>query len=146
MNVELPILLDVANTLKQYDINQQSTSYKKILNTIDHRIFELCDHHIIEDCIDTDVDNCCNIRYCTECLLTIDIQFVFSYLHHSLKSVDTTHWTLYYNNDSYSIQRYWVQNNKICFSIILKNKHDILYFDVNNITRIQCDSGNVIIL
>jgi hypothetical protein len=142
---ELSILLDVANTMKQYDINQQSTSYKKIIKQVDYRIFELCQHCIVEDCIDTDIDNCCNIKYCSKCLLTFNIQFIFSYLQYSLENIDSTQWTLHHNNNVYFIQKYWVQNNRICFSIVLKKDRETISFDLKKLNHIQCVNGKVLI-
>lgn len=145
MKKELCTLLNVANIMKQLNSNEQSDSYKHIIKTIDYRIFELCEHRIIDDYVDIDLDTSCNIKYCSECLLTFNSEFIFSYLQHSLESVDAIERKLYYNNNISTIQHYWNQNNKIYFSIILKKQHEILNFDLDKISHIQCDNGLVVI-
>lgn len=77
-------------------------------------------HEVETDLIDITPDKSVNIVYCSICNLTFTVEYIYSYLQDSLSKVDKDRWKLHYNNNIYNLLSFFIKNNKIIFSIILK--------------------------
>ena len=107
--------------LETIDINERSNTYNNLLNNAKHILFENCMHEIITDFIDINPDKSVNITYCNHCELTFTEEYIYSYLQDCLMKVDKQDWKLSHENNIYKLHSFYIKNNKITFSIILKD-------------------------
>jgi hypothetical protein len=106
--------------LESIDIHERSITYNKLVSNAKHILFENCMHEIITDFIDINPDKSANITYCNHCELTFTIEYIYSYLQDCLMKVDKQDWKLSHENNTYKLLSFCIKNNKITFSIILK--------------------------
>jgi len=120
MDQQLSAISKAMYYLEEVNIENRSITYNTLLRDTKHVLFENCLHEVETDLIDITPDKSVNIVYCSICNLTFTVEYIYSYLQDSLSKVDKDRWKLHYNNNIYNLLSFFIKNNKIIFSIILK--------------------------
>lgn len=120
MDQQCIAIKDALKCLETVDIQERSTSYNILLNNAKHILFENCMHEVNTDFIDINPDKSIAITYCNHCELTFTIDYIYSYLQDCLIKIDKEEWKLCHDNTIYKLLTFYIKNNKITFSIILK--------------------------
>jgi len=128
---EIHSLIEINHILSNVYSNKDD-----ILNLKEHVycvLYNNCFHEISEDMIDISDEKSQTIHYCSTCFLTLDIDQIYKYILFSLKSVDKELWLLHYQNHYCKLLSIEIQNNKIEFSIILKEEVTTLKLSLNKL-------------
>lgn len=109
-------------TIKKIIENNPKTDNTRVLyNHVCAVLFETCNHYLVHDYIDINIDKSVSICYCSKCMLTIHVDFIYSYLKFKLDNTKKKEWSFYYNNIHYCMTDFFIDNDKIVITVILNN-------------------------
>ena len=125
------------------NVNNDKEDIRNLKEHVYSILYNTCYHDICEDMIDINDEKCQTIHYCNTCFLTLDIDQIYKYIIFSLKYVDKELWLLHYQNHYCKLLSVTIQNNKIVFSIILKEEVVTLEIPLKNLFRCKVVSNIV---